>query len=149
MPDLKSALAAGGTSIDRRCTPADQRGVASRFHRVPCRGATTPARTGRTARIYAGEIAVNHCAPEAQCSKLLEAHSTSAEPITRHAHIHCWHTDQKFSKHWFMSRRYTRQDSQDLDMSIIRDYCMALSFRSLDDLAAVRLASACKARING
>jgi hypothetical protein len=99
--------------------------------------------------LYAGEIAVNHCAPEAQCSKLLEAHSTSPEPIMRHAHIHCWHTDEKFSKHWFMSRRYTRQDSQDLDMSIIRDYCMALSFRSLDDLAAVRLASACKARING
>ena len=51
------------------------------------------------ASLYAGEIAVNHCAPDAQRSELLDASSTSQEPISRYAHIHCWHTDEKFSKH--------------------------------------------------
>jgi hypothetical protein len=86
------------------------------------------------ALLYAGEIAVNHCAPEAQRSDLLEGSSASRESILRYAHLHCWHTDEKFSKHWFMSGRYTRVDAQDLDLSIVRDYCMSLSFGSLEDL---------------
>jgi hypothetical protein len=88
--------------------------------------------------LYAGEIAVNHCAPDARFSDLVERGSTSDEPITRYPHIHCWHTDEKFSKHWFMSRRYTvEDDGQNLDMTVIRDYCMALSLQSLEELALV------------
>ena len=45
---------------------------------------------GASRLLYAGEIAVNHCAPDAQRSELLDAGSTSAEPITRYPHIHCW-----------------------------------------------------------
>jgi hypothetical protein len=86
---------------------------------------------------YAGEIAVNHCAPDAQQSELLDAFSTSQEPLSRYAHIHCWHTDEKFSKHHFMSGRYTLEDAQDLDLNVVRDYCMAMSFRSLGDLKAL------------
>jgi Glycosyl transferase family 2 len=85
----------------------------------------------------AGEIAVNHCAPDAQGSELLDASSTSQEPLSRYAHIHCWHTDEKFSKHHFMSGRYTPEDAQDLNLDVVRDYCMAMSFRSLGDLKAL------------
>ena len=84
--------------------------------------------------LYAGEIAVNHCAPDAQHSELLDAPTTSLEPISRYAHIHCWHTDEKFSKHAFMAGRYTAEDAQDLKLENVRDYCMAVSFRSLCDL---------------
>jgi len=86
--------------------------------------------------LYAGEIAVNHCAPDAQRSELLDATSTTAEPISRYAHIHCWHTDDKFSKHAFMCGRYTPEDAQHLTLSVVRDFCMAMSFRSLSDLEA-------------
>ena len=85
--------------------------------------------------LYAGEIAVNHCAPGAKQSELLDGLSTSHEPVSRYAHIHCWHTDDKFSKHHFMSGRYTLEDARDLDLDVVSDYCMALSFRSLGDLA--------------
>src|SRR5215216_6090895 len=87
---------------------------------------------------YAGEIAVNHCAPDAQRSELLDASSSSQEPLSHYAHIHCWHTYDKFSKHHFMSGRYTPEDAQDLDLHVVRDYCMALSFRSLGDLKALQ-----------
>ena len=88
------------------------------------------------ALLYAGEVAVNHCAPDAQKSTLLDAGSTSQEPVSRYVHLHCWHTDDKFSKHAFMCGRYTAADASDLDLDVVRDYCMAMSFRSLGDLAA-------------
>ena len=84
--------------------------------------------------LYAGEIAVNHCVPDAQRSALLDSVSTSKEAISRCVHIHCWHTDDRFSKHAFMSNRYTLADARDLDLDVVRDYCMAMSFRSLGDL---------------
>jgi hypothetical protein len=86
---------------------------------------------------YAGEVAVNHCAPDAQRSELLDARSTSTEVITRYPHIHCWATDEKFSKHAFMAGKYTSDDARDLDMTIIRDYCLALSLQSAEELALV------------
>jgi hypothetical protein len=84
--------------------------------------------------MYSGDIAVNHCAPDAQRSELLDAASDWDEPITRYPHIHCWHTENMFSKHRFMDGGYNREDAQDLDMNVIRNYCLALSFQSLDDL---------------
>jgi protocatechuate 3,4-dioxygenase beta subunit len=81
---------------------------------------------------------VNHCAPDATSSALLDAVSTTRESVSRCAHIHCWHTDDKFSKHHFMSGRYTPDDARDLDLDVVSDYCMAMSFRSLDDLALFR-----------
>jgi Glycosyl transferase family 2 len=86
---------------------------------------------------YAGEIAVNHCASDAQRSALLDAPSTSTESIARYPHIHCWHTDQLFSKHRFMGGGYTREDAQDLNLDVIRDYCLKLSLRSREALAPV------------
>lgn len=84
--------------------------------------------------LYAGEIAVNHCAPDAQHTDQLDALNTCREPISRFAHIHCWHTDEKFSKHAFICGRYTLADLRDLDLAVIPDYCLAMAFRSLGDL---------------
>jgi hypothetical protein len=82
---------------------------------------------------YAGEIAINHCAPDAQRSDQLDAMSTSDEPITRYAHIHCAHTDELFSKHAFMDGCYTHQDVHDEPVVTIRNYCLALSLRSAEE----------------
>jgi hypothetical protein len=84
--------------------------------------------------LYAGEIAVNHCAPDAMQSVLLDAGTTSRESVARFPHLHCWHTDDKFSKHAFMCGRYTLEDARDLDLDIVNDYCLAMSFRALGDL---------------
>jgi hypothetical protein len=89
--------------------------------------------------MYSGEIAVNHCAPDAQRSELLDAGSDWDEAITNYPHIHCWHTEKMFSKHRFMGGGYNREDAQDLDMKVIRDYCLALSFQSLNDLEPPRV----------
>ncbi len=85
---------------------------------------------------YASEIAVNHCAPDAQRTVLLDASSTSDEPITHYAHIHCWHTDQRFSKHAFMAGQYTRDEAPNLDLGVIRDYALEMSFRSLSTICS-------------
>jgi hypothetical protein len=97
-----------------------------------------PGWYGGVALLYAGEIAVNHCAPDAQYSEQLDHGSTSLEPITRYAHLHCWATEETFSKHRFMDGGYTRDDAQDLDMTLIPDYCLALSLQSLEAFALTR-----------
>jgi hypothetical protein len=84
--------------------------------------------------LYAGEIAVNHCAPDARCSDRLDGPNTSREPTSRYAHIHCWHGTEKFSKQAFTAGEYTLADAHDLDLNVVRDFCMAMSFRSLGDL---------------
>lgn len=84
--------------------------------------------------LYAGEIAVNHCVPDARHADQLDGPNTSQDPISRYAHIHCWHTDEKFSKHAFADGRYTLADVRDLDVRVVRDFCMAMAFRSLGDL---------------
>jgi len=94
--------------------------------------------------LYASEIAINHLAPEAVKSNALDFYSTSTNSVHEHPHIHCWHTDEKFSKHWFMSGRYTSADCENLDLSVIRDYAMEMSFRSLRQMR--RSAAAMRAR---
>ena len=86
------------------------------------------------ALLYAGEIAINHCVPNGQRSDRLDRGSTSREPIGNFAHIHCWHTDDRFSKHWFMSGRYLDVNIDELDLGVVADYCLATSLKSLDDL---------------
>ena len=86
---------------------------------------------------YAGEIAVNHVAPDAQQSDLLDIPSTSTAPVERSPHIHCPHTDDLFSKHRFMGGSYNLDDVKDLDVGIVRNYCLALSLLSREEMAAV------------
>jgi hypothetical protein len=57
-------------------------------------------------------------------------------PTRSFAHIHCWHTEQKFSKHAFRGGQYTLEDARGADLDVASDYCLAMSFRSLGDLDA-------------
>jgi hypothetical protein len=84
--------------------------------------------------LYAGEIAVNHLVPDAKRSELLDGPSSSTNSTLDYAHIHCWHTDKKFSKHAFQAGQYTLDDVRGTDLGVVRDYCMVMAFRSLADL---------------
>ena len=86
--------------------------------------------------MYAAEIAINHLVPDAEKTDQLDYFSTSPFSVRDYAHIHCWHTDEKFSKYWFMAGRYTDEDGQDLNLDIIADYAMEMSLRSLKDIPA-------------
>ena len=80
------------------------------------------------ALLYAAEIAVNHLLDDVQRSPLQIDHpSTSNGLITDHAHIHCWHTDEIFSKFAFRRGKYKEIDIADLDTTIVRNYCLAMS----------------------
>jgi hypothetical protein len=81
--------------------------------------------------LYASEIAINHLVPNAMKTDQLDAFSTHRKPIESFAHIHCWHTDDKFSKHWFYLDRYTQADAMNLDLNIIPDYAMEMSVRAI------------------
>jgi hypothetical protein len=87
--------------------------------------------------MYASEIAVNHCAPDAEPSALLDVPSTSAESIELYPHIHCWHTDKNFSKHLFMAGKYSQDDVEGLDIGTIRDYCLAFAWLAREDALGV------------
>lgn len=83
--------------------------------------------------MYASEIAVNHCVPDAESSTLLDFPSTSAESIELYPHIHCWHTDKKFSKHLFMAGKYSQDDVEGLNIEVISDYCLAFAWLARED----------------
>jgi hypothetical protein len=90
------------------------------------------------ALLYASEIAINHCVPGAVKSDLLDHGTTQRRSVHDVPHLHCWHTDAKFSKHWFMRGLYTARDRENLNLEVIPDYAMEMSFRSLEDLEAVK-----------
>lgn len=83
--------------------------------------------------LYAAEIAINHCVPDAGKTEQLDSFSTLDAAIGSRAHIHCWHTDRKFSKHHFMAGRYTEDDARNLNIDWIPDYAMEMSLRSRRD----------------
>jgi len=79
------------------------------------------------ALLYASELSINHLIPDFIIdADNFDFHSTSANPITNHTHIHCWHTDNDkvFSKHAFFAGAYEHTSIEDLDTNIIRDYCL-------------------------
>ncbi len=84
--------------------------------------------------LYGAEIAINHCAPQAAKTPLLDMVSTSRAPIADCVHIHCWHTDDDFSKHKFMAGGYRNIDERRLDDRIVADYALSMSLQSLRDL---------------
>jgi hypothetical protein len=96
--------------------------------------------------LYAAEIVINHFAPDAEKSSTLDHASDSQNSIQEHAHIHCWHTDIRFSKHHFMDGLYLEEEeTSNLNLDIIAHYAMEMSFRSLHDLAAANAALAASA----
>jgi hypothetical protein len=92
--------------------------------------------------LYAAEVAINHLAPHAIKTDQLDHYTTAALSVQNYAHLHCWHTDQKFSKHRFMARGYAEEEFFNLNLDVIPDYAMEMSFRSLRDVAAGKRAAA-------
>lgn len=81
--------------------------------------------------LYATEIAVNHLVPLfGGPSRMLDFYSTSAESVDGHPHIHCWHTDETFSKFQFYKGTYDAIDPSSLDLSVIREYCLSMALRA-------------------
>lgn len=87
--------------------------------------------------LYAAEIAINHCVPDARKTDQLDSPSTLDAATGTRAHIHCWHTNNKFSKHHFMAGRYTEADGHGLDLDRIPDYAMEMSLRSRRDVVDI------------
>ena len=83
------------------------------------------------AAMYASEIAVNHCAPDARRSDLLDASNTSDESTARYPHVYCWHPDESVAALRATGGRPSDADTRDLDIGIIWDYCRTMSFWSL------------------
>ncbi|MBI1292901.1 hypothetical protein GC173_16935 [bacterium] len=91
-----------------------------------------PGWYGAVATLYATEIAVNHLDSgfSVPGEHLLDYYSESADPVDDHPHIHCWHTDQLFSKFVFCDGGYRDVDEASLDLGVIREYCLAMALRA-------------------
>ncbi len=85
--------------------------------------------------MYASEIAVNGLVEQFRIDRLrLDYYSTSGEPVKNHPHIHCWHTDDMFSKFWFWAGKYDHMSIENLDLDIIRDYCLYMALKSRKEM---------------
>jgi hypothetical protein len=76
--------------------------------------------------LYATEIATNHLVDKFEARPdLLDFDSTSRDSIYSHPHIHCWHTDNLFSKFQYEYGAYDNIVPEDNDE--IRHYCLRMS----------------------
>lgn len=81
--------------------------------------------------MYASEIAVNDLVEQFRIDRAkLDYYSTSSESVDAHPHIHCWHTDDMFSKFWFWAGKYDNMSTDDLDLGKVRDYCLYMALKS-------------------
>lgn len=81
--------------------------------------------------LYAAEIATNHLVDEFIIdNSKLDFGSTSSEDVTGHPHIHCWHTDDLFSKFHFDSGKYDNIDIDKLDTARVNEYCLYVALKS-------------------
>jgi hypothetical protein len=81
--------------------------------------------------MYACEIAVNHLVDEFTIDrKRLDFGSASGELTEDHPHIHCWHTDNMFSKFKFTNGKYDHLTTDGLNIEIIKDYCLFIALES-------------------
>lgn len=82
--------------------------------------------------MYATEIALNHLIPcLAGPSPKLDYYSTSTELVSQYPHIHCWHTEEMFSKFQWERGNYRDKSTANLDLGIVREYCLAMALRSV------------------
>lgn len=80
------------------------------------------------ASMYATEIALNHHVPELEgASTLFDHPSYSDSSIYEFPHIHCWHSEQFFSKFAWMRGEYDELSISNVDVNVIRDYCLFVS----------------------
>lgn len=81
--------------------------------------------------LYAMEIATNHIVERVIIDgKMLDYISTASDSIYMHPHIHCWHTNNKFSKFMFESGKYDDIDINTLDLKKVNEYCMHMALKS-------------------
>ena len=63
----------------------------------------------------------------------MDAPSTGVQSAAQAVHVHCWHTDEPFSKHRFAAGGYAPQDAETLPSDSVARRCLELSFASLGD----------------
>ncbi|MGL4798774.1 MAG: DUF7164 domain-containing protein, partial [Cellulosilyticaceae bacterium] len=81
--------------------------------------------------MYASEIAVNHLVPEIHIDpSRLDCSSTLTESIHLHPHIHCWHTNELFSKFKFCANDYKRISPDTLNIQKVNEYCLYMALMS-------------------
>lgn len=56
--------------------------------------------------LYSGHIAINSSSLDINKTMKFDAGSTQDTPADDYYSLHCWHTDNFFSKHWYMNNRY-------------------------------------------
>ncbi|GAB6098304.1 hypothetical protein JCM16358_01830 [Halanaerocella petrolearia] len=56
--------------------------------------------------------------------------STSSDPIAYHSHIHCWHTNDIFSKFEFETGSYNDISTENLDIDRVKNYCLYMALQS-------------------
>ena len=82
--------------------------------------------------LYASDLAVNHLVTNPNMShNLLDFDSTSSDLIASHPHIHCWHTQSKFSKFSFHKGAYNHINKNSLNTDIVHDYCLYMALKSI------------------
>lgn len=75
--------------------------------------------------LYASEIAINFLIKQLDKDVVnLDFPSTSSGAAIDHVHIHCWHTEDSFSKMKFFDGYYDHIDVNDLDLSKISDFSL-------------------------
>ena len=94
---------------------------------------TWPSWYGGVSLLYATEIAVNHLVPSFTAPLIdLDFSSASTGRVDNYPHIHCYHTKDMFSKFECYEGRYDDMREEELDLSVIRDYCLAMALRARD-----------------
>lgn len=83
------------------------------------------------ASMYGCEIAVNHYVEQIKKDgEKLDYSSTSSNSIKNHPHIHCWHTDNLFSKFHFAAGNYDHLSKEDLNIDKVNEYCLYIALKS-------------------
>ncbi|RHY83275.1 hypothetical protein DYB26_001113 [Aphanomyces astaci] len=84
--------------------------------------------------MYAGHIAINHCTRDVGVAKdedMLDFPTTSSDPPSRHAHLHTWQDNDRFSKGAFIRGAYAHEDRSKLRPAhTIVDYAMYMALDS-------------------
>ncbi|PLS05311.1 DUF7164 domain-containing protein [Neobacillus cucumis] len=90
-----------------------------------------PGWYGGVANMYSNEIAVNGHIESFTIDRLnIDFPSTSPETTDRHVHIHCYHTNHIFSKFAMEKGKYNDINPNDLDLNIVRDYCLFIALKA-------------------
>jgi hypothetical protein len=80
--------------------------------------------------LYAGELAINHLCDNITFTEYLDYFSDSTQDIDQHKHIHCWHTNNRFSKFAFNDGLYNTIDPNSLNQNKIDEYCTYIALQS-------------------